>query len=161
MKDRRGHFRKGLHPVYLPYFDALCGLLPDHWQPVSGLRSFQEQSALYALGRTVKNPQGIVTWSKPGYSYHNYGLATDWDYFDGDKYTPLMYGSDCWKEYIDACNKAGVRYLQSERPHNEYPLVNMIQDILKAWNQGGSQAVDEALRKTTYGPLPIDGPVSD
>lgn len=44
-------------------------------------RSFPEQAALYALGRTVLFQkgirQGVVTWAKAGESYHNYGLAFD------------------------------------------------------------------------------------
>jgi peptidoglycan LD-endopeptidase CwlK len=44
-------------------------------------RSFAEQTALYALGRSVLFlngiRQGIVTWAKAGQSFHNYGLAFD------------------------------------------------------------------------------------
>ena len=42
---------------------------------VQGLRTYQEQAALYAKGRTTRGP--IVTKAKPGYSYHNCGLAVD------------------------------------------------------------------------------------
>lgn len=38
-------------------------------------RTFQEQTALYAQGRT--KPGEIVTKSKAGYSWHNYGCAFD------------------------------------------------------------------------------------
>lgn len=41
-----------------------------------GFRSFEEQAALYARGRTANGR--IVTKAKPGESYHNYGLAFDW-----------------------------------------------------------------------------------
>lgn len=42
-----------------------------------GLRTWEEQDALYAIGRT-KPPEGkIVTKAKGGYSYHNFGLAFD------------------------------------------------------------------------------------
>lgn len=41
-----------------------------------GFRSFEEQLALFAQGRT--KPGRIVTKAKPGESYHNYGLAFDW-----------------------------------------------------------------------------------
>ncbi|MFL5493821.1 MAG: M15 family metallopeptidase [Gemmatimonadales bacterium] len=57
-----------------------------------GLRTWAEQDALYAKGRTVKpiGPQYIVTKAKGGQSWHNFGLAfdiavldalgkTDWD----------------------------------------------------------------------------------
>ena len=39
------------------------------------LRTFAEQDALYAQGRT--KPGAIVTKAKSGQSYHNYGLAID------------------------------------------------------------------------------------
>ena len=39
------------------------------------LRTFQEQEALYAKGRT--KPGKIITNAKAGESYHNYGLAID------------------------------------------------------------------------------------
>jgi peptidoglycan L-alanyl-D-glutamate endopeptidase CwlK len=39
------------------------------------LRTFAEQDALYALGRSKKGK--IVTHAKGGGSYHNYGLAID------------------------------------------------------------------------------------
>lgn len=41
----------------------------------STLRTFDEQAAIYAQGRT--SPGAIVTNSKPGQSYHNFGLALD------------------------------------------------------------------------------------
>lgn len=42
---------------------------------VQGLRTFAEQNALYAQGRTT--PGAIVTKARGGQSYHNYGLAID------------------------------------------------------------------------------------
>jgi len=40
-----------------------------------GMRTFEEQQALYDQGRT--KPGKIVTKAKPGSSYHQYGLAVD------------------------------------------------------------------------------------
>lgn len=42
-----------------------------------GLRTWEEQDALYAKGRTVPPLGKIVTKAKGGYSYHNFGLAFD------------------------------------------------------------------------------------
>jgi peptidoglycan LD-endopeptidase CwlK len=42
---------------------------------VQGLRTIEEQDALYAQGRT--KPGNIVTNAHGGSSYHNYGLAID------------------------------------------------------------------------------------
>ena len=41
-----------------------------------GMRSMEEQAALFAKGRSACGK--IVTKAKPGESYHNYGLAFDW-----------------------------------------------------------------------------------
>lgn len=43
---------------------------------VQALRTFPEQAALYAQGRT--KPGNRVTKAPAGYSYHNYGLAFDY-----------------------------------------------------------------------------------
>ena len=42
-----------------------------------GLRTFKEQDELFAKGRTTGKKGAIVTQSKGGQSYHNYGLAVD------------------------------------------------------------------------------------
>jgi len=69
---------------------------------VQGLRTMQEQAALYAQGRTT--PGSKVTNAKPGQTFHNYGLAFDiallidgkeisWSTttdFDGDKQADWM-----------------------------------------------------------------------
>lgn len=44
---------------------------------VQGLRTFDEQNALYAQGRRGVKGEGIVTNARGGQSYHNYGLAFD------------------------------------------------------------------------------------
>jgi peptidoglycan L-alanyl-D-glutamate endopeptidase CwlK len=41
-----------------------------------GRRTMEEQTALYAIGRTSLGK--IVTKARAGESYHNYGLAFDW-----------------------------------------------------------------------------------
>lgn len=44
---------------------------------IQGLRTFAESNALYAQGRTAPGP--IVTKASAGQSYHNYGLAFDFE----------------------------------------------------------------------------------
>ena len=51
---------------------------------ISGLRSWKQQAALYAQGRT--KPGRIVTRARPGSSWHNYGLAIDLGLFANGKY---------------------------------------------------------------------------
>ena len=53
---------------------------------ISGLRTYAEQDALYAQGRT--KPGRIVTKARGGYSNHNFGIAFDIGVFEGAKYVP-------------------------------------------------------------------------
>ncbi|MFP7483394.1 M15 family metallopeptidase [Priestia filamentosa] len=55
-----------------------------------GLRTFTEQNALYAQGRT--KPGKVVTNAKGGQSIHNYGLAFDFCVFDGER-NPVWSGN--------------------------------------------------------------------
>ena len=51
---------------------------------ISGLRTYADQAALYAQGRT--KPGTKVTNASAGYSNHNFGLAFDVGVFSGSKY---------------------------------------------------------------------------
>ena len=51
---------------------------------LSGLRTYAEQEALYAQGRT--KPGNKVTNARGGYSNHNFGIAFDVGVFEGTKY---------------------------------------------------------------------------
>jgi peptidoglycan L-alanyl-D-glutamate endopeptidase CwlK len=55
---------------------------------VQGLRTFAEQDALYAKGRT--KPGQIVTNAKGGQSNHNFGLAVD--------LAPFVAGKPQWND---------------------------------------------------------------
>jgi peptidoglycan LD-endopeptidase CwlK len=53
---------------------------------ISGLRTWAEQDALYAKGRTA--PGTKVTNARGGHSNHNFGIAFDIGVFDGRRYLP-------------------------------------------------------------------------
>lgn len=53
---------------------------------ISGLRTYAEQDALYAQGRT--EPGSKVTNARGGYSNHNFGIAFDVGVFEGATYLP-------------------------------------------------------------------------
>jgi len=53
---------------------------------ISGLRTYDEQNALYAQGRS--KPGRVVTNARGGYSNHNFGIAFDIGIFEGSKYIP-------------------------------------------------------------------------
>lgn len=51
---------------------------------ISGLRTYEEQDALYAQGRTALG--SVVTNARGGYSNHNFGIAFDIGVFEGNRY---------------------------------------------------------------------------
>lgn len=53
---------------------------------IGGTRSYAEQDALYAQGRTIASD--IVTNARGGYSNHNFGIAFDIGVFNGNRYLP-------------------------------------------------------------------------
>ena len=110
------------------------------------LRSFAEQDALYAQGRSI--PGKIVTKAKGGQSYHNYGLAIDivlvadldgngsyesasWDThkdFDGD-------GQADWMEVVAIFKRYGWEWggdwKFNDDPHFQKTFGHSVVDLLK------------------------------
>lgn len=60
---------------------AACGI---QIKVLSGTRSYAEQDALYAQGRTAPGPK--VTNARGGHSHHNFGIAFDVGVFSGHSY---------------------------------------------------------------------------
>jgi peptidoglycan L-alanyl-D-glutamate endopeptidase CwlK len=109
------------------------------------LRTFAEQDALYAQGRT--KPGSIVTNAKAGHSAHNFGTAVDivliidkdgdgkyetasWDVksdFDGD-------GKSDWQEVVSIFKRygweAGIEWKFYDAPHFQKLLGHSINDLL-------------------------------
>lgn len=70
--------------AFLAACEPICERHGISIEVISGLRSWAQQSALYAQGRTKPGP--IVTKARAGSSWHNYGLAIDLGLFAGGKY---------------------------------------------------------------------------
>jgi peptidoglycan LD-endopeptidase CwlK len=70
-----------VHPMLAATIKKLAVLLGQEGITIrvtQGLRSWEEQAALYAKGRTDHTPPDeIVTNAPAGSSWHNYGLAVD------------------------------------------------------------------------------------
>lgn len=145
--DRRAHFREGLSTLYQPFYDKLCAKLGPEWQPYSGLRTFDEQSALFAKGRS--QPGGIVTNAKAGESAHNYGCGSDWTIFENGEPVWLKKEDPRWKIYIDAVTSVGLRPGAEfgDIDHNELRLDCDWKHVLLAYDVGrmiGAQQKIEA-----------------
>ena len=103
---------------------------------VHTLRDYAEQGHLYAKGRTEPGP--IVTNAKPGYSWHNFGLA-----FDVAFLTPE--GKITWDGPWDALGKLGEELgliwggnfkKLKDRPHFEYHPPNATLALLRKVYEG-------------------------
>ena len=119
---------------------------------VQGLRSWQQQDALYAQGRTT--PGNIVTNCPGGHSYHNFGMAVDcvpsvngvdmayipdwnaqhpaWKRMDTVGESLGMDSGSTWRSFPDA-------------PHfqltGKFPEGAPDDEVRQLWKDGGMQAV--------------------
>lgn len=101
---------------------------------ISGLRTYAEQDALYAKGRTAPGPK--VTNARGGYSWHSFGTAFDIGIFRGDAYLEehLAYrslgplGESCGLEW-------GGRWKFCDEPHYQLPGLDMAK--LRAMHERG------------------------
>jgi peptidoglycan L-alanyl-D-glutamate endopeptidase CwlK len=112
---------------------------------VQGLRTFAEQDALYAQGRT--KPGSKVTNAKGGQSLHNYGVAIDfcliidgkevsWDLkkdWDGDKIADWM---EVVKVFRDASFEWGGTWKFKDNPHFQKTFNYSWQDLLEKYKSG-------------------------
>ena len=107
------------------------------------LRTFAEQDAIYAQGRT--KPGKIVSNAKGGLSMHNYGLAVDivlivdgkeasWDVkkdFDGD-------GKADWQEIVTIFKQYGWEWGGDwkfvDAPHFQKTLGHNVRELLALYN---------------------------
>jgi len=113
----RWHAKKeGLDAEFAADVDAI----PGPWCVTDGLRSRARQAELYAQGRTT--PGEIVTYSKPGQSAHQWGLAADVARIDAEGTLRWDYTHPDWDTlwtYIDRSPRmhSGVHFPTPDEPH--------------------------------------------
>lgn len=112
---------------------------------VQGLRTWSQQNALYAQGRTAPGP--IVTNAQGGLSAHNFGYAVDCAPNNPDfpTWTPDWNSSDDrWKDLLSKALTCGLkegamwRHVKPDNPHfylQELP--DTPDDNMRAIFQGG------------------------
>ena len=83
-----------------------------------GYRSPERQAALYAQGRTAPGP--IVTYARPGESFHQYGFAADIVGRAGGAWTWAL-SEDVWQTMHAFGRTWGLVPLSFEKPHLELP----------------------------------------
>jgi peptidoglycan LD-endopeptidase CwlK len=112
-----------------------------------GLRTIEEQNALYAKGRTAPGPK--VTNAKGGQSYHNFGLAIDfcllYDKDGNGTYETVSWKESedfdkddipDWHEIVDVFEKAGYSWggkwsKFKDAPHLEKTFGHHWSDLMK------------------------------
>ncbi|KJL04953.1 M15 family metallopeptidase [Priestia aryabhattai] len=128
-----------LHPVVEEKKNKLVQQANDQGISIvitEGFRSKEEQDKLYAKGRTEEG--NIVTYSKGGQSYHNYGLAIDfairlkdgrvvWDMeYDGNHNNQ----SD-WMEVVDIAKGLEFEWGGDWQGFKDYPHFQMNPENIK------------------------------
>lgn len=141
-----------LHPVVAANSEKLIELSKEIGISIlitSDFRSLQEQDALYQQGRDEDG--AIVTNSKGGQSYHNYGLAIDfalrapkgkviWDMeYDGNRN-----GKSDWMEVVALAKRLGFTWGGDWESFPDYPHLQMdfgysIQELQRGWRPPLSQ----------------------
>lgn len=148
--------RKGLMPVFLEYFDALCDELENtFWMPISGSRSIEEQLLIYNKGRTqesIAKGEAIVTRARPGFSPHNWGCATDWVEYKPHFLTGEIWTKSDWSFYGAAVRKVGLTWGGDfktflDRPHCELPLKVSWKEIGQIYMTDGKQGAVQAIMR--------------
>lgn len=142
-----------LHPKFrqsaIDAWTEAQAAMPDNVKIVvtQGLRSFEESDKLYAQGRTT--PGEIVSNSKAGQSYHNYGLAFDFKMVTNG-HDDWVIGPN-WLKVVDIMKKHGMGWGGDftsiiDNPHFENRYGFRWQDLLKMHNNEdfieGTQYVD-------------------
>lgn len=117
---------QSLHPkireAAIQAYNESVKATPEGVHPIitQGLRSFAESDALYAQGRTT--PGSIVSNSKGGQSYHNYGLAIDFCVLVNGK---MVWSRDAnWMVVVNTFKKYGFTWGGDfTGPFKDYPHV--------------------------------------
>lgn len=133
-----------IHPALASKITELIDTFPSDVRVVQGLRTFAEQDALYAQGRT--KPGNRVTNARGGQSNHNYGLAVDLCPFKGGQ--PDWNDTKTFKAIGAAAKALGLEWggdwkKMVDMPHVQLPGLT-IKQCQSLYAKGGLPAVWKA-----------------
>ncbi|MBD0372614.1 MAG: peptidoglycan-binding protein [Pyrinomonadaceae bacterium] len=132
-----------VHPALATRIETLLVSLAQHGlqvEVVQGLRTFAEQDALFAQGRTKPGP--VVTRARGGQSNHNYGLAVDLVPFNNGQpnwNAPL----GVWTTIGREAEKLGLEWGGDwrkfvDKPHVQLPGLS-VAECLSLFRRGGNK----------------------
>ncbi|QPX71670.1 endolysin [Bacillus phage SP8] len=102
----------------------------------AGYRSYAEQNALYAQGRT--KPGSIVTNARGGYSNHNFGLAVDYFLYDKNGNAHWNVNSD-WKRVAQIAKDLGFEWGGDWKSFYDAPHLEMTGGLSTAQLRAGKR----------------------
>lgn len=147
--------------LYPPFANKLAQLVANCqargaiYVATSGVRTYKEQDALYAKGRTA--PGGIVTKAQGGYSPHNFNIAVDFARHSGDEFTGKLkpdYSDEAYEILGEEAEKLELEWGGSwtggfkDTPHIQLPIKaqGLNWALLRKWySSGGIQNVFNEL----------------
>lgn len=138
--DRLNQLHPQIRQAALDAYSESVAALPANIHPVitQTIRSFDESAKLFAQGRT--EPGKIVSNSKAGQSYHNYGLALD---FVLQVNGSLSWNVDAnWMVVVNIFKKHGFTWGGDftgnfkDYPHLENKMGYNWRDLLKMHDEG-------------------------
>jgi hypothetical protein len=99
-----------------------------------GLRTWEEQDALYAKGRTVSplGKQHIVTNAKGGQSFHNFGLAFDIVVLDSVGKADWDVAHPSWKRSAEIGKSLGLEWGGDWKSFKDMPHFQYVGDLTTA-----------------------------
>lgn len=120
IEDIHPKLREELRQIYKEICQVLGGKAGCRFVQV--FRTFEEQNALYAQGRTKPGPK--VTDAKGGQSYHNYGLGVDFC-LTYDKNADGRISSDeiIWNRNTDLDNDKLIDWMEVVKVFTKYGWV--------------------------------------
>jgi len=114
-----------------------------------GIRTMKRQGDLWNKGRSTPGP--IVTYSKPGWSFHNYGLALDVFFAGKDPYLEKDPKFEYyWKKFGELAEKHGFVWGGHfsgllDRPHIQLSYGLTITEIRKIYDAHGMEGLTKEL----------------
>lgn len=154
--DRASKLHPAIKDEVIELIDQVEADMPKNMKIriVQGLRTIEEQNALYAIGRTTKGH--IVTNARGGSSFHNYGLAIDFAIMydkdgDGNFETlswDISYDNDNnqvsdWNEVVRVFKGAGYEWGGEWKKIKDYPHLE------KTFGYTWQQLFEKYIKKNT------------
>lgn len=101
----------------------------------AGMRTYAQQNALYAQGRTT--PGSIVTNARGGYSNHNFGLAVDYFLTNNSGSTALWTVNNDWRRVAAIAKSLGFAWGGDWTSFRDYPHLEMVGGLSTAQLRAG------------------------